>query len=422
MKDILFNSHDVVLMLAVGLSLILAGHAACSGHLNRTGRTLLAAFFLMNAFVAIDTLLFWGESVKYAAFTIAPWLPMAFAFASFVIGPLLYWFVKATISSTMHPVPVLQEQKTAPKNPVKAISYLHFLPALVTPLYLYWACFRHPLEYQAELVLGLSIFSEADTYFLFFLTLKKLAPVIYGGLCVGLILHKTRFLAQSSTNEKRLPHLYMAFPIIWLWGLLTHVLGQWQPVAVVDAMGIFTNYMNFTLTLALLLPITAASVRATSAGSPATAETSSVKEDNLLEEAPAGTAASEDGSELINLSEKIARFVEQEKPYLNPQLTLDRFAAMLHLSPRQVSAAINSCFRQNFNGYINSFRVEEARRLLHDPNCQNMTVIEIAQRAGFSSKATFNRLFKSLTGTPPHLYRVQASSSMAVGQLRKVDA
>lgn len=404
MKDILFNSHDVVLMLAIGLSLILAANALCAKHLERAGRVLLAAFFLLHALVGIDTLLFWGESVKYAAFTVAPWLPMLFAFASFAVGPLLYWFFRS----------VLEPQKT-----LRARNHLHLLPALATPFYLYWACFRHPLEHQADLVLDLSIFSEVDTYFLLFLTLKKLVPVIYGVMCINLVLRKRPALAQCTTVLQRLPHLYVGFPILWLWVLFTHVLGQWLPLSISDPMGIFSNYLSFALALALLLRITATPLTA-NPPEPLTPTAPLLSEDDkLLKEA---SARSSTDPELARLSQRISNFVEKEKPYLNSQLTLDRFADQLQLPTRQVSTIINSCFRQNFNGYINGFRVEEARQLLHNPAYQELTVMEIAQRAGFSSKATFNRLFKSLMGTPPHVYRQQLSPKTASDQFHKADA
>ncbi len=399
MKDILFNSHDIILMLAAGLSLVLAARAATSNTRDRAPRTLLAVFFLLNACVSIDTLLFWGDSVKFAAFTLNPWLPMVFAFASFAVGPALLLYCQTALRR---------------KKLTRTALMLHFLPALATPFYLYWVCFRHPLDYQAELILEQAIFSAPNAYFLWFLTLKKFVPVIYGALCVYAYLGYRAGKAPAREPRQWL-YLFVGFPVLWGWILATHVLGQWLPLAVSDAMGIFSNYMDLTLILALFLR---AAQRSPAAVRP------TVAEPVLITPAPAPAVVAaqpvathlqdqqeEQDEQMVALSQKIAQLVEKEKPYLNPQLTLDRLAQLLDLSPRQVSTAINSCFRQNFNGYINRYRVEEARLLLHNPELESLTVMEIAQRAGFSSKATFNRIFKSAVGTSPQAYRQRSSSS-----------
>lgn len=401
MKDILFNSHDVILMLAAGLSLVLAARAATSKTAGRTPRTLLAVFFLLNAGVSIDTLLFWGDSVKFAAFTLNPRLPMAFAFASFAVGPaLLLYFKTAVRRATL----------------TRKTLLLHFLPALVTPCYLYWVCFRHPLDYQAELILEQAIFSAPNAYFLWFLTLKKFVPVIYGALCIYAYLgHRAR---QAQPREPRQwLYLFVGFPVLWAWILATHVLGQWLPLTVSDAMGIFSNYMDLTLILALLVR---AAQQSSVAVRPTVAQAAPAQAPPTP--APPVVAAQtvavhlqdkqdEQDEQMVALSQQIAHLVEKEKPYLNPQLTLDRLAQLLNLSPRQVSTAINSCFKQNFNGYINRYRVAEARLLLDNAEFESLTVMEIAQRAGFSSKATFNRIFKSVVGTSPQAYRQQSLSS-----------
>ena len=118
--------------------------------------------------------------------------------------------------------------------------------------------------------------------------------------------------------------------------------------------------------------------------------------------------------EMVVLAERIERFIQTERPYLNPQLTLERFANSLRASPRQVSFAINRCFQQNFHEYINCLRLEEAKRLLRDSDCQECTIMEIAHRAGFNSKATFNRFFKSFVGVTPSAFRDHSSTEMTL--------
>ena len=52
--------------------------------------------------------------------------------------------------------------------------------------------------------------------------------------------------------------------------------------------------------------------------------------------------------------------------------------------------------------YLIKFRVDHARKLLAD---NNLPLVEVGLRAGFSHQSHFTRLFRRITGTTPHLYR-----------------
>lgn len=379
MKNILFNSHDIVLALVIVLSFLLAVRVRSVAALPRAGQILLPLFFVLHGLVALDTLLFWGDAIKFSAFNVFTWLPMLFSFASFAIGPVIYWAFRSVLW---------------PEKPIKPTDYLQLLPALATFPYLYWACYRYPFEQQADLILNLSIFSDVNVYFMTFLTLKKLMPVIYGFLCVRLLLRKTPPTEKIAGVEPLLQPC-SGFAFIWLWILLTHVLGQWLPLASSDFMGIFGNYMSLTLVAALTYKSLAYPMPA-------------VPVNHVKEEPEIG----ESNEDITALAERIHKFLQTEKAYLNPRLTLERFAALLQVSPRHVSLAINRCFQQNFQEYINGFRVEEAKRLLRDYADQEQTILEIAQQSGFNSKATFNRIFKLSAGVTPSAYRQQFPSEL----------
>ena len=70
-----------------------------------------------------------------------------------------------------------------------------------------------------------------------------------------------------------------------------------------------------------------------------------------------------------------------------------------------MSLAINEGLKKNFYDLVNGYRVEEAKRLLVDPNSNNYTVLSIGFEAGFNSKTTFNTVFKKFTGLTPTAYR-----------------
>ena len=107
--------------------------------------------------------------------------------------------------------------------------------------------------------------------------------------------------------------------------------------------------------------------------------------------------------------QELRNSIESQRLYLDSDLTLESLARMLGRSRHQVSFLLNQGVNQNFYRYINGLRVEHASELLADPGYSNWPVIRVALESGFSSKATFNRLFKEYKGGTPMEWRRKAS-------------
>jgi len=103
--------------------------------------------------------------------------------------------------------------------------------------------------------------------------------------------------------------------------------------------------------------------------------------------------------------EKLMLYMHSDKPYLEPELSLAQLAAQLSLKPRALSEAINDIRQQNFFDFINRYRIEEATRLLTNPEDKKITVLEVLYQVGFNSKSSFNTLFKKYTGITPTEFR-----------------
>lgn len=98
---------------------------------------------------------------------------------------------------------------------------------------------------------------------------------------------------------------------------------------------------------------------------------------------------------------KILQLMEEQKIYLEPQLSLKDMANQLRSNPSVISAAINQNFGKNFNDFVNEYRVREFQTRQSLPENKNFTLLAIALDCGFNSKSTFNRSFKKITGKPP---------------------
>jgi AraC-like DNA-binding protein len=100
--------------------------------------------------------------------------------------------------------------------------------------------------------------------------------------------------------------------------------------------------------------------------------------------------------------------MENERPHSDSDLTLPRLAERLDVSPHNLSEVLNTRTGMNFFDFINSYRVDQVKRDLVDPGKQQFKVLALAFDAGFSSKTTFNTIFKKFTGMTPSEWREQA--------------
>lgn len=96
--------------------------------------------------------------------------------------------------------------------------------------------------------------------------------------------------------------------------------------------------------------------------------------------------------------------MEKELLYLQSGLTLQDLAARMETNSSVLSRLINVGFGQNFNDFINSHRVDAVCKRLDGAGAKQLTLVAIAEEAGFNSKSTFNRAFRKFTQMTPREY------------------
>ncbi len=96
--------------------------------------------------------------------------------------------------------------------------------------------------------------------------------------------------------------------------------------------------------------------------------------------------------------------MKTDTPYQNKNLTISATAKALEISPRKISDAINIFLGQNFQVFVNNYRVEAVKTRMQNPEAKDKAILDIALEEGFSSKSTFNRIFKKQTGMTPSQY------------------
>jgi len=109
----------------------------------------------------------------------------------------------------------------------------------------------------------------------------------------------------------------------------------------------------------------------------------------------------------------LKNYMCSNKPWLKYDLTLAELADSVNVNPHHLSQIINSHFGKSFACFINEYRVNAACELFASDN--NKSILDIALASGFSSKSSFNTLFKKQTGLTPSEYRkkVRRADSVA---------
>ncbi len=104
------------------------------------------------------------------------------------------------------------------------------------------------------------------------------------------------------------------------------------------------------------------------------------------------------------LHRQLLKLIEDERPYLDPDLTLSQLASRLDMHPNYLSQVINDKEGVTFYDFINALRVKEFERRVQLPEGQQLTLVALAYDCGFNSKTSFNRNFKKVTGLSPSDY------------------
>jgi AraC-like DNA-binding protein len=100
----------------------------------------------------------------------------------------------------------------------------------------------------------------------------------------------------------------------------------------------------------------------------------------------------------------LLRLMEDDRPYLDGELTLFKLSVQAGLPPHQLSKLINQYGGCNFFDFVNQYRVAAIKEKIEQRQHEQQTLLALALESGFNSKASFNRVFKKMTGMTPRQY------------------
>ncbi|MBT1710997.1 AraC family transcriptional regulator [Fulvivirgaceae bacterium PWU5] len=104
---------------------------------------------------------------------------------------------------------------------------------------------------------------------------------------------------------------------------------------------------------------------------------------------------------------RLREAMEVEKYYLDPALSLSRVSASTGIPVKTISAVLNQHRNMGFADFVNMYRVREVSERMLDPANRQFTLSSLALDSGFNSQATFQRVFKNVTGLSPRAYMLE---------------
>ena len=95
---------------------------------------------------------------------------------------------------------------------------------------------------------------------------------------------------------------------------------------------------------------------------------------------------------------------KNDKIYQEKDLCLKSVADRLATNTKYLSQVINTRTKDNFQVFLNHFRIQEFQVRLLNGDARLFTLYGLAQECGFNNRSTFYRSFKEVTGQTPKEY------------------
>lgn len=383
MKEVIFNTHDLVLLMTAWLCVLFAVLLLTVKREKRQSNMLLAFFLLQQAAIPLDILVLFGEKFHDIALGWSPNLFYVFGFGYWLEAPFLLWYTRSL---------VYKDYQLTRRDLWYLLPFVAYL--------IYQILFYYRLEFAAKLQLQQEYDLFLAPHYMNYVTLFR--EVFRAALGVICLIEIQRYRKHLRTNYSDIEQIDLS----WLRLLVIGFLGirAWAVVVVFsvllsvsfgvnadfETMGLVGNYTTFLLVSMLIF--------------------FGLSQSPVCEGIE--TKAEEDAKDPAlkdkfdqRLVDQLVAYMETEKPYLLPALTLEKLSQQSRIQMRVLSNIINRQFECNFFEFINNYRVDEAKRLLADVSQKDKSMLDVMMDVGFNSKATFNTLFKKKVGMTPSEYR-----------------
>jgi len=338
---------------------------------SRLSNFLLAGFLFINSIPFLFNIIY---SLDLKIFRSLPTLYLSFFNLDFLMGPLIYFYTKSVAIKDFR---------------LKNKDWPHLLPVIVFNLYLLFSII---LKQTTGVPLG---FIRRETTAA--LLASHMLLVIYACLSVRVLRQFTAAIKNvysytEKINLSWLRFVLVGFGIIWLM-IIVNCLVRIMWKTPIPSLNDILSVVNFVVSIIIIYYGLTRPLLFTEIESKSKYEGSTLTSEN---------------AKLYTNRLKI--FMETEKPHLIPSITINELSEKLSIPAKHLSQLVNEQFQKNFFDFINSYRIEEAKRYLVKKSRRNLNISQILYEVGFNSKAAFNRAFSRHVGMSPKEFRKKSQA------------
>lgn len=313
------------------------------------------------------------------------WLSPFYGGLPYTFGPLLYFYIRALTQSRFH---------------FRRRDILHALPSIIFIL-LYSVIFFIPGINKSALLH--KIYFETSVFSYISVVLSLTQALIYILLCLQLLKNhliriKGSYSELAKINLEWIRHLVILFILIWL--IAVGLQSLLPEKMILEKLDDAVTYFLLSIFIFII------GYRGMSQPQIFTQEkTSSDNRQPHGHEPTKYEKSGLSGEKSEQYKKVLLGLMSEQKLYHDPGLTLAQVSEKSAIPPHHLSQVINDLMNQNFYMFVNRYRVREAVSRLKNAETSNDKLIKIAFDSGFNSLATFNRVFKKISGQSPSQFR-----------------
>lgn len=300
---------------------------------------------------------------------------------NFLYGPLTYFYLRE-----------LQENSKGKR------AWLHFIPAVAHVLYMFPVLLHNVLGIRILFGIHLAnILLSVPNIFLIWAWLANVSLIAYGVIMLLYLRRDKKQMTTPLVKDELLKHAWLK-KIVWFYSGFAIAAVSYYVLAAVHLLKLEYDYMISVAMSAFIYMVGYLGFR-----QPEIFHGYFSTNGNKNGQKYAKSSLKDE--QVKALLTKLTEIMELEKPYLDSELKIQQLATRLEISTHNLSQLINEHLHQSYADFINTYRVNEARRLLLSPSYEKEKILSVAFDCGFHNKATFNTAFKKYAGMSPSDYK-----------------
>jgi AraC-like DNA-binding protein len=360
-----FELIDIILIIGICQGVFLAITLQRISNNNKQANKVLSYLIVLATLMLIGRFVYF----RYLNYWVFQWSILVDAIV-FLFGPLVYTYIKRLLFKG--------------KGTYQMARY-HFLPFLgMVIVALYLILFYSPLEYYG-------LFTDGNLLDIFHIigAIMILFNIVY--LVKSFVLLKQfRHDEKEVFSFEQTPVTYIKYFLytisfclgLWLFSYLNSVL--------LDHYFTYINYESVWVAIPVFIYV----IGYFSLKQP---ELFRISEEQKIVEKKERISEIESGI----LKERLDSLMNNERVFMENDLTLSDVAKQLKTSTNNISWVLNTVYDTTFYDFINGYRVKEFIQKVENKEHLNHTILALSMDSGFNSKSTFNKAFKILMKDTP---------------------